>query len=484
MRILLAKAAHITSTQIAIVPPLGLLYLAGSLRELRPWHDVRLIDLRVKPESLYREILTDWQPDVVGIGALTVESDHAHALAADAARLAPSAHVVLGGPHPTAYPTEVLADPNVDSIVIREGEETFVELIDALAQGADLDAITGLALRDDEGCVFTTPARPFIDDLDALPGPAWEMLNFRDYEKAKSMGLVGARRVAPIFTSRACPYRCTYCHDMFGKRVQMRSPQHVLDELQMLSEQRRVRHFELIDDIFNLDRERTRRILQGIIDRGLDVRLSFPNGLRADLLTEELVDLFARAGTEFVSIAIETASPRLQKYIKKHVQLDKARDVIRWFVERRVFTNCFYMLGFPTETVDEMNATIRFAVAQPSHTAMFFIVTPFAGTELVDQVGEAGMDELPGGFEAFAYHESNINVSGEIPTDVLHRAVKRAYLRFLANPTRLTRLVADHPNKLYLAGMGRLLLDRLLFDNLNQEHAVDRLRDRLAAWSA
>ena len=475
MKILLVKAEHITSTEIAIIPQLGLLYLAAQVKRHRPRDEVRLLDMRMEPDGALVGVLEDFQPDIVGISAITVEGVHALQMARTTKRLCPQARVVVGGPHPTSYNDEVLAEPAVDFTVLHEGEITFLELLNAIEAGGDPAAVRGIGYRDGGGIACKTPPRPFIDDLDTLPHPDWDLVDFSRYEKVKSMSVVGSRRVAPIFTSRACPYRCTYCHNMFGKKFQKRSVENVLDEMQMLVERYDVRRFELIDDIFNIDKVRTRAILQGILDRGLDVKLAFPNGLRGDLLTEELVDLFARAGTEFVSLAIETASPRLQTYIRKHLKLDKIQQVIRWFVDRHVFTNCFYMLGFPTETVAEMRQTIDFACRQPSHTAMFFIVTPFAGTELVDQVEQIGA-ERHFEFDRYAYNQSDMNVSGTIPTRVLHRSVKLAYLRFVANPRRLARIAWDHPNKRFLGRMCLLLAHRMVFDNLNHRSLIERLR--------
>lgn len=472
MKVLLAKAAYIDSIHVSIIPPLGPLSLASFVRKRRPQDEIRFVDLRFKPEAEFDRQLLQWGPDVVGLSAITIEGPHALRLAARAKRLRPTAKVVVGGPHPTSYPDETAGDPNVDAAVLHEGEETFVELLDRWERGETLDGVAGLAFRGPGGAVTRTAARPYIPDLDVLPRPAWDLIDFADYEKFKTFSILGPRRVAPVMTSRACPYRCTYCHDMFGKKFQVRSPGHVLDELEYLLRERGVRRFEIIDDIFNMDRRRAAAILQGVIDRGLDVKLSFPNGLRGDLLDEPMIDLFARAGTEYVSLAVETASPRLQRMIRKHIRLDRLRFAIDAFVRRRVFVNCFYMLGFPTETVDEMRATIDFACRAPSHSAMFFIVTPYQGTEMSRTL----QTPVSAPLDTLGYYTNNLNVSGNIPTAVLHGAAKRAYFRLLADPRRLWRLLRDHPNKRYLPGMARLLVSRILFDNLNDRALLKRVR--------
>ncbi len=475
MKILFVKASHVTPVQPSIIPPLGILYLAGYLDRHRPHHELRMIDLRLMPQSEYERVLAEYRPDVVGISLMTIEAPHAHRCAATARRMLPESTIVFGGPHPTNYVEEVFADPHVDFAVVHEGEITFTELLDAIESRSGFDSVKGIVYRSPsspKGFV-ETDARPFVSDLDSLPHPLWSMVDFDLYETVKSMSLIGPRRCAPLTTSRACPYRCSYCHDMFGKKFQKRSVENVLDEIEMIVRQYDVREFEIVDDIFNLDRPRATAILQGIIDRKLGIGLAFPNGLRGDLMDEEMVDLFARAGTRYVSIAVETASPRLQKQIRKNLRIPKIEDTIRWFVERRVYTNCFYMLGFPSETLDEMKATVEFAIRQPSHTSMFFVVVPYKGTTMNAELPDPSVaSEL----EGLSYNEGGINVSGEVSTEEIQRLIKVAYLRIIADPARIWRLLRDHPNKRYLPAMASIVVNRLVWDNLNQTDFVSRLR--------
>jgi len=429
----------------------------------------------MQQDKNFVKCVQNWKPDIVGISAITVESEHAFELARLTKINSENSIVVMGGPHPTSYNEEVLNNHNVNFTILHEGELTFCNLMDALDAGNPIQNVKGIGYRDDLGKPTKTDPQPYIDDLDEIPHPAWDLIDFSAYAQVKSMSLIGPRRVAPIFTSRACPYRCTYCHNMFGKKFQKRSVTNVLDEIEMLVHDYNIKHFEIIDDIFNIDKVRTQQILQGILDRGLDIRLAFPNGLRGDLLTEELVDLFVRAGTEFVSLAIESGSPRIQKHIRKHMRLDKIQDAIGWFVKRKVFTNCFYMIGFPTETHKEMKQTIKFACAQQSHTAMFFLVTPFNGTELADQLAKNG-STVHKNYDKFAYNSTDINITGTVEAKVLQRTIKFAYFRFVANPKRLYRIFRDHPNKQHLWHMSRMLLRRLLFDNFNNIDLIESLR--------
>jgi hypothetical protein len=148
-------------------------------------------------------------------------------------------------------------------------------------------------------------------------------------------------------------------------------------------------------------------------------------------------------------------------------------------VARRVFVNCFYMLGFPTETLEEVKATIAYARAAPSHTAMFFIVTPFEGTEM-SRTMEAPTPEPYGGV---GYCTSDINVTGTIPTEVLHRQAKLAHLRVVSDPRRLYRVFRDHPYPSQILGMALSLFARLFFNNLQEHTLMSRIVTTLERWT-
>jgi radical SAM superfamily enzyme YgiQ (UPF0313 family) len=196
-------------------------------------------------------------------------------------------------------------EPSLDVVVRGEGENTIPELVDK--DNKNLSGIKGIAFRDDGRIVLTEP-RPYIQDLDALPFPAWDLVDLKLYARFRSMASVGLRKYMTIFTSRACPYRCIYCHNLFGKNYRTRSPENVLNEMEILVKDHGVEEFEILDDIFNLDIPRAHAICDLIIKKKLKIGFSFPNALRGDRLPNDLLRKFKEAGLNFTSIAIETAS--------------------------------------------------------------------------------------------------------------------------------------------------------------------------------
>ena len=248
-----------------------------------------------------------------------------------------------------------------------------------------------------------------------------------------------------MFSSRACPWRCTYCHNSYGKKFRERSGENVLAEMELLVTKYGVREFVFMDDIFNLRAERAKTIARGIIDRGWKIRLTFPNGFRGDILDEELVLLLKEAGMYRCMVAVESASPRIQQVMKKRLKIDKVGKIVDFIAEQGVMVHGAFMLGFPGETEEEMRATIDWAAKSSFHTAAFFRVIPFKGTELFEEVEHAGF-ELPSDWSAYEPYQSDINLS-EVPEEKILHLRKTAYRRFYLNPKRLLRIFRLIPNK-------------------------------------
>jgi radical SAM superfamily enzyme YgiQ (UPF0313 family) len=156
-----------------------------------------------------------------------------------------------------------------------------------------------------------------------------------------------------------------------------------------------------------------------------------------------------------ISYAVESASPRIQKLIKKNLNLAKINETIRETVRQGIFTHAFFMLGFPTETEDEMNMTVDFAARTKLHTASFFIVTPFKATELWDFVPRELQEKVTEKW--FSFHGGYINIS-DVPTHCLMKKRQMAYLKFFFNPLRVARIVYRHPDKKFLPEALHILL--------------------------
>jgi radical SAM superfamily enzyme YgiQ (UPF0313 family) len=433
-------------TQFTHVHPLGILMIAAVAREKHP--DVHMLDMKVEdwtPERCVEE-LERLKPDVVGLSAMTYEAGCMHDLAKLIKARLPGVTVVCGGPHPSVAAQDVLADAAVDYVVRGEGEFTFRDLLDGIEEGrTEWDGCAGISWRRN-GEIVHEPDRPPPADLDALPFPAWDLIDHAKYHRVPRGGVIYAHKeFATMFSSRACPWRCTYCHNSYGKTFRDRTAEHVLKEIELLVTQYGVKEIVFMDDIFNFKPARAKAIAKGIIERGYKLALTFPNGFRGDILDEELVDLLKQAGMYRCMVAVESAVPRLQKVMKKHLKIDKVERIVDYIAKRGVMVHGAFMLGFPTETEQEMQATIDWAAKSSFHTAAFFRVIPFKGTELFHQVEQAGYP-LPTDWSAYEPYQSEINLS-EVPEDKILRLRKQAYRRFYVSPRRLWRIFKLIPNK-------------------------------------
>jgi radical SAM superfamily enzyme YgiQ (UPF0313 family) len=346
----------------------------------------------------------------------------------------------------------------VDVAVIGEGEATLLDIVRAMESGRPLTGIAGTAWLEN-GVVHHGPAREAIGDLDALPFPAWDLTPMDDYAKTPRVSQIEQGPYMSLFTSRACPYKCIYCHDLFGKTFRARSVGNIIAEIEELDRRYGIRVFEIVDDIFNFNRQRVREFCDAVKARGLKIRFSFPNGLRTDILDKELIDRLAEAGCNLIAFAVETASERIQKLIRKYNRLDKIHENIAHAADAGIFCHGYFMIGFPTETREEMLQTLNYAIHSRLHTAGLFIANPFEGTELARMAKERGfnVDDLT--YNSYGYYETDFNMSA-VPDADLRELVRWAMKRFYLQPRRIVRLLRDHPNKGMLPGQFLHLLRR------------------------
>jgi radical SAM superfamily enzyme YgiQ (UPF0313 family) len=436
-------------------PPLGCLHLAGAVRQwLDPKIEIRLTEMRASKMSFddLSAVYRDFAPDVVGFSTLSCE----HADLLEAARRCKTwnrdCFTVAGGPHASMFGDLLVTNPDIDMVVRGEGEHTFVELLRAWAEEKSFGDIPGLMFAENGDEIVETAPRPLETDLDLLPPPAWDLLDIPTYARSANMnGLLAASPYVSVMTTRGCPYRCKFCHRLFGTKIRKRSVEHVMDELETLYHRWGVREIHFVDDCFNLDIPRAMRIADEIVSRGLRFKIAFPNAIRGDRMPDELIAKLKAAGAYIITYAVETANPRLQKLINKNLNLDKVSQAIETSYKLGVIPAAFFMLGFPTETAEEMERTIRFACDSSILKAYFFTVVPFPRTELFEEVKRTYPDmELPEEISySHSYWASDPYYTRATGIDI--EAVQRdAYRRFYFDPLRIARILKLFPKNMDL----------------------------------
>ncbi|MCP4155060.1 MAG: AMP-binding protein, partial [bacterium] len=264
-----------------------------------------------------------------------------------------------------------------------------------LTRGHLLDSfsITGLKNMKPGGPLIVTPPRAQITDFNALPIPNRTLIDYEKYHRY--IGEAPAKHTVTLQATRGCPYNCIYCHKIWPKKHVVRSAENIASEI-FNCHDAGVRRFVFIDDIFNLDYSNSKRLLEMLIRKKMDIQLFFPNGFRGDILTREFIDLMIEAGTVNIDVALESASPRIQKLIRKNLNLEKFEENVRYIAETypHVILEMEMMHGFPTETQDEAMKTLDFLKKiKWVHFPNLHVLKIFPNTDICKLAIENGISE-------------------------------------------------------------------------------------------
>lgn len=405
MRILLIRPPvtyYKVKSGLAPYEPLGLMYLAAYLRK-HSAGEVKIIDASARIDlqrwegdfykiglddaSLKAEIAA-FSPDVVGISAMyTVNSKGVHDTAAIVKSINSKIPVLAGGAHASAFTDWVLKDSNIDYVVKGEGEQTLLEFVRALESGSDVSSLPGLVYRRDGG-IHYAPKREFIKNLDEIPFPARDLVDMSVYLNEfynRTHSMTPPR--STVVTSRGCPYNCVFCsiQTLWDRSYRARSAKDVVDELELLVSKYGVREIAFFDDNISMYKKRMGEICDEIIKRKLKIKWCTPNGIAIWTLDKELLLKMRKSGCYKLTFGIETGSLNTQKFIRKtHIDLQKAKELISYCSKIGIWTHSPFILGFPYETKEDMDATLAYALDSGLDMATFFIATPYPGTDLYD----------------------------------------------------------------------------------------------------
>ena len=452
MKILFIKPYWNSTSANLASPPLGLLYISSSVKQRFPETETKLLDLRFKRNSskAVQDVVEDWQPDVVGILCLSGDEFEIVSISKAIKDIAPGIHICCGGPYPTHSPEEFNRLADVDSIIRGEGEKSFCDLIERLkSQNKPHQPVQGVSFRNTSGIIEIPEYSCPTENPDDIPFPDWDLIDIDLYSNTPQFNSVMAgNRYMVVFTSRGCPFNCIYCHNIFGKKVRGRSPENVVSEIEYLVKHYNIDEIQIVDDFFNYDRSRIIRICDLIIEKKIKIKICFPNGVRGDMLDKELIIKLKLAGAYMITFAIETASERLQSVIKKNLNIAKTIDAIKYSNRLGLLTRCFFIIGFPTETEDEIKKTIRLAASLPLTTFSIFQATPFKGTELHRLVRKTstiqGIESLENPTGSFFAPNTFFSLDTGIS---LRKYIFIAYFMFFS-PYRLIRFFIKIPKKI------------------------------------
>ena len=356
------------------------------------------------------ERVREKNPDWVGITcSFTSQSRSSHKVAEAIKRQMKDMPIVFGGNHTTVVPEMVLSDPNVNIAALGEGEYTSVDLCKAIEAGGTPEAlgqVAGIAFKKEGKIIYTKP-RGLIANLDSLPFPARHLLPMEEYFAAQTEGdasRYSTKRMVPIFTSRGCPFNCTFCagRKVTGQIFRPRSPENVVAEMEHVKEKYKVGEIHIEDDNFTFDKKRTERILDMMIGKKLGLDWRTPNAVRADLLDEPLLKKMKESGLVELSIAPESGDQEvITKLLHKNLSLKKVEEIVSACKKLGIRVNCFFIVGFPGETKENQRKTSEFSVKLRKMGAETYpqvnSVLPLYGSELKKTSEEMGALHLKDG---------------------------------------------------------------------------------------
>lgn len=344
-------------------PPLGLLYLAGTLKKQSI--DVQFIDGCIKGWSGIQEKIKTYLPDIVGITCLTSMRKRALSVARMVKEINRDITVVLGGAHATIMYDQLLSHyDDIDIVVRGEGEMTFLEI----AQGVELDKIDGIVFRDSEGKIKKNANRHYVEDLDKLPFPAWDLITDilweypsngpAQYRYYNGIDLHNGPRI-PVIFSRGCMGHCEFCSTWWiWKGWRHRSAENMVDELEWICDFFKIRHFVFADDAFTIDRQAILDFCDEILKRQLNI--AFCANTRTDCVDLEILEKLKRVGCYEVSYGIETASPTLLSRMKKENDARNAEKAVTLTKQAGLNPGVLLIVGNVGETEDTIDETIDF----------------------------------------------------------------------------------------------------------------------------
>jgi anaerobic magnesium-protoporphyrin IX monomethyl ester cyclase len=365
--------------------PLGLLYLAARLEEAG--HRVEVADLQLCRAPIFRlkEAIRRLDPMVVGITSFSINLSKASRMLRTAKRCSEEIFTLWGGPHASFDDAGILnRHPWVDAVARGEGEETLLELVDALERGDSLERVRGVTWRRPDGSLRRNEDRAFRPDLESLPRPAWHLLELSKY-RAFGEG-------ASIITSRGCPHRCLFCvgRRMVGAKGRFRTPKAVVDEMEALC-RLGFQHVRVEDDLFTLRRDRALSICREVERRGLSVRWRAYS--RVDTVDPELLACMRRAGCERLLFGAESGNPQILRRIGKGITPEQTRRAVAMCKEAGIGVLASFVLGLPGETPDTLRMTLEFAESLGVPYTLN-LLTPYMGTAVRDRASELGIEIL------------------------------------------------------------------------------------------
>jgi radical SAM superfamily enzyme YgiQ (UPF0313 family) len=445
MKILLAVSVSVE--RFHVIPDIGLGYLAAMARDAG--HEVEFLDCirhHLSMDDWELEVATR-KPDLVGIKSYSADLAPVSEMLDRVKRVSPDITTVIGGPHPSTEGAKGFYKqfPSLDFAFAGEAEPGWLSFLEMMETGNhDFESVPGLAWIEEDGTVKGNE-KVLHDDLDSLPLPDWDMMKPHEYKWGYSF-MTNRYPAAPMILTRGCPYLCTFCGSYLitGRKVRKRSIDNVIEEIKILKSKYGVRSIDIVDENFVFYRDYVMEFCNRLIEEKIEIGWNCPYGVRLDRLDAELVSTMEKAGCYALSFGIESATNRILKEIKKVLTVEQTIEKVNMVRKAApsMMLQGFFMIGFPDETEEEIEATIELARDLPLDIAIFSPLRPTPGTKIYEDLVNSGviyasLDYDPEGMGQHYFVRSY----SPVPDEKMKLLYRKAYKTFYFRPKIIANLL-------------------------------------------
>jgi anaerobic magnesium-protoporphyrin IX monomethyl ester cyclase len=370
------------------LPPIGLMYVASALE--KAGFTVQMLDnyLMKKPAQEVKELITRLNPLMVGITCGSATYARCIETAKTIKEAKPDCVIVVGGWHASYLPETLLSQPEIDYVVMGEGERVITQLATALTTGkvSQAQTIDGVACRGPSGNIINQPK--FIENMDEIPYPARHLLPLELYDR--TIEFLGAKPADVMSISRGCVFNCGFCETrkLWGNICRSFSPERVVGEIKDLMTRYGTRGIYFINDNFTLRKEKTKEICNLMIDRQLN--LEWVCDTRVDLVDDELLELMSKAGCKVIWFGVESGSERVLQRIGRNTKPEQVEAAFKLCKKHGIKTACSFMIGLPDETLADMEVSLKFAKKLNPDFCMFNIFIAYPDSRLYNEMLQSG----------------------------------------------------------------------------------------------
>ncbi len=453
---------------VGYIPPLTLLTVAALFEKAGV--EVQLLDLDAERLTYNQalERINKFSPDLLGF-TLSTYSFHPILKWIKKFRKDTGIPVIVGGLHVGLFSEEIMTYPEIDYIIIGEGEEPIPDFVRAFQNNRNFNGIKSIGYREN-GRVIIDKTERYVKDLDSVPFPSRHLIKNELYSNI----LTRKKNFTAMLSARGCPFRCSFCNQN-KPAYRSRSPQNLFAEIKENYEKYGIREFDIYDTTFTANKKRVHEICEMINNEKLDVSWTIRS--RVDMVNEQVLDAVKKSGCHTIMYGIESSNQEILKQMRKDISMEKIRSSIEYTNKIGIETLGFFMLGYPGETRETMEDTIRFSLELPLDYVQYTVIVPYPDAEIYEYYRKNGLDDYWREYTLDASKERKLELIGtEVTREEAGRCVAKAYRRFYFRPRiiwrRVTRLTSFGEFKRMAVGAFGILKNLFFYKNQTLDKTI------------